>query len=105
MYRPNPSDDFPHLIFGLDGFAERRHRPDDVLGALAHELLLLKRVTWAEGPGAKRDHAEQRVVVIAINPNLICERCRHAATTPTSMAAIAVMRSVYLEAFRGDVGS
>jgi hypothetical protein len=102
MYRPNPSDDFPNLIFGLDGFAEGRHRPDDVLGALAHEPLLLKRVAWAETPGAKRDHPEQRVVVIAIDPNLIGEGCRHAATTTASMAAIAVVRSVYLETFGGE---
>jgi hypothetical protein len=71
MYRPNPSDDFPDIIISFEGFAEGWHRPDDVLGALAHEPLLLKRVAWAETPCAKRDHPEQRVVVIAINPNLI----------------------------------
>jgi hypothetical protein len=104
MYRPNPSDDFPNIIIGLDGFAEGRHRPDHVLGALAREPLLLKRVAWAETPCAKRDHPEQRVVVIAINPNLIGEGCRHATTTTASMAATAVVRSVYLETFGGDTG-
>jgi len=104
MYRPNPSDDFPHIIIGFEGFAEGRHRPDDVLGALAHEPLLLKRVAWAEAACAKRDHPEQRVVVIAINPNLIGEGRRHAATTTASMAAAAVVRSVYLETFGGDAG-
>ena len=104
MYRPNPSDDFPDLIIGLNGFAEGGHRPDDGLGALAHEPLLPERVAWAEATCAKRDHPEQRVVVIAINPNLIGERCRHAATTTASMAAIAVVRSVYLETFGGDAG-
>ena len=64
----------------------------------------LKRVAWAETPGAKRDHPEQRVVVIAINPNLIGEGCRHTATTTASMAAIAVMRSIYPETFGGDTG-
>jgi hypothetical protein len=51
---------------------------------------------------AKRDHPEQRVVMIAINPNLIGEGCRHTATTTASMAAIAVVRSVYLETFGGE---
>lgn len=102
MYRPNPSDDFPDIIIGLEGFAEGRHRPDDVLRALAHEPLFLKRVAWAETTGAKRDHPEQRIVVIAINPNLIGEGCRHTATTTASMAAIAVMRSIYPETFGGD---
>ena len=104
MYRPNPSDDFPDIIIGLEGFAERRHRPDDVLGALSHEPLFLKRVAWAETPGAKRDHPEQRIVIIAINPNLIREGCRHATTSTASMAAIAVMRSIYPETFGGDTG-
>ena len=104
MYRPNPSDDFPDIIIGLDGFAEGRHWPDDVLGALAHVALLLECVAWAEAACAKRDHPEQRVVVIAINPNLIGEGRRHAATTAASMAATAVVRSVYLETFGGDAG-
>ena len=104
MYRPNPSDDFPDVIIGLNGFAEGGHRPDDVLGALAHEPLLPERVAWAEATCAKRDHPKQRVVVIAINPNLIGEGCRHASTTTASMAAIAVVRSVYLETFGGDAG-
>jgi hypothetical protein len=102
--RPNPSDNFPDITIGLDGFAEGGHRPDHVLGALAHEPLLLKRVAWAETPGAKRDHPEQRVVVIAINPNLIGEGRRHAAAATASMAATAVVRSVYLETFGGDTG-
>ena len=55
-------------------------------------------------PCPKRDHPEQRVVVIAINPDLIGEGCRHASTTTASMAAIAVVRSVYLETFGGDAG-
>jgi hypothetical protein len=101
--RPNPSDNFPDITIGLDGLAEGRHRPNHVLGALAHEPLLLKRVAWAETAGAKRDHPEQRIVVIAINPNLIGEGCRHAATTTASMAATAVVRSVYLETFGGDI--
>src|SRR6476646_2765491 len=104
IYRPNPSDDFPDVIIGLNGFAEGGHRPDHVLGALAHEPLLPKRVAWAETPGAKRDHPEQRVVVIAINPNLIGEGCRHASATTSSMAATAVVRSVYLETFGSDAG-
>ena len=83
---------------------KERHRPDDVLGALAHKPLLLERVAWAEAACPKRDHPEQRVVVIAINPNLIGEGCRHSATTTASMAAIAVVRSVYLETFLGDAG-
>ena len=104
MYRPNPSDDFPEIIIGLEGFAEGRHRPDDVLRALAHEPLFLKRVAWAETTGAEGDHPEQRIVVIAINPNLIGQGCRHSATTTASMATIAVMRSVYPETFGGDTG-
>jgi hypothetical protein len=104
MNQPNPSDDFPDIIIGLNGFAEGRHRSDDVLGALAHEPLLLEYVAWAETPGAKRDHPEQRVVVFAINPNLIGEGCRHATTTAASMAATAVVRSVYLETFGSDTG-
>ena len=104
MNRPNPSDDFPDIIIGFEGFAEGRHRPDDVLGALAHVALFLECVAWAEAACAKRDHPEQRVVVIAINPNLIGEGRRHAATTTASMAAAAVVRSVYLETFGSDAG-
>ena len=56
----------------------------------------------AEAGCAKRDHPEQRVVVIAIDRNLMV-RCRNATTTTASMAAMAVVRSVYLETFGGDV--
>jgi hypothetical protein len=31
MYRPNPSDDFPDFIIGLEGFAEGRHLSADKL--------------------------------------------------------------------------
>jgi hypothetical protein len=39
VYRPNPGDDFPEVIIGFDGLAERRHRPDDCLGAFAGAYL------------------------------------------------------------------
>ena len=51
-----------------------RHWPDDVFGAIAHKALLLERIAWAETTRLKRNQPEQRVVVIAINPNLICPK-------------------------------
>ena len=97
VYRPNPGDDFPEVIIGFDGLAERRHRPDDSLGAFAVVTLLL------ELDGAKRDQPEQRIVSVAIDPNWIGKRRCHAAAATTSMAAVAVERHVYLMTFLGDV--
>lgn len=95
---------FPDLSVSLDDLAEGRHWPDDVFGALAHKALLLERIAWAEAASPKRDQPEQRVVVIAINPNLIGEGRRHSAATTASMAAIAVVSQVDLVTFLGDAG-
>ena len=99
VYRPNPGDDFPEVIIGFDGLTEGGHRPDDGLGAFAGVALPLERFA-----GAKRNQPEQRVVIVAIDPNWIGEgRCHASAATP-SMAAVAVERHVYLMTFLGDAG-
>jgi hypothetical protein len=104
IYRPNPGDDFPDLSVSLDDLAEGRHWPDDIFGALAHKALLLERIAWAETARPKRDQPEQRVVVIAINPNLIGEGRRHSSATTASMAATAVVSQVDFVTFLGDAG-
>ena len=102
MHRPKPGDDLPDLVVGLDDLAERRHRSHHVLGSLADEALLGEGVAGAEAAGAERDHAEQCVVVIAIDPDDVGQGRRHSAATAASVAAIAVMREIDLVTFLGD---
>src|SRR5262245_12533246 len=88
---PDPGDDFPDVVVRLEDLAEMRHRPDHVLRALAHEALLRKRIARAQASGAEGNHAEQRVVVVSVNPNFVGERRRHSAAATTAMTAVAVM--------------
>src|SRR6476660_6647304 len=104
IHRPDPGDDLPKVVIGLDNLAEGRHRPDYGLGALAFVAQLPERIAGTKLTCAKRDEPEQRVVVIAIDPNLIGKGRRHAAAAPTSMAAIAACSHVLAMAFLGDAG-
>jgi hypothetical protein len=99
IYRPNPGNDFPEVIIGFDGLAEGGHRPDDGLGAFAGVTLPFERFA-----GAKCNQPEQRVVIVAIDPNWIGEGRCHASAATTSMAAIAVERHVDLMTVFGDAG-
>jgi hypothetical protein len=36
----DPGDDLPDIVVGLENFAERRHRSDDVLGTVPSENLI-----------------------------------------------------------------
>ena len=92
MLGPDPGDDFPDVIFPRDDLTKGGHRPNNILGAFAHEALLLEGVPGAETSGAECDEAEQGVIVAAVDPNLIGERCRHPPSTTTAMTPAAVIR-------------
>ena len=98
VHRPDPGDDLPQIVVGLHDGAHRRHRPDHVLRALAAIALLLQLV------GAERDQAEQRVVVLAVDPDLIGEGRAHAAAAGAAVTAIAAGGHEFLVAFFGDLG-
>jgi hypothetical protein len=102
LYRPDPGDDLPDVIIGLEDLAERWHRPDDDFRTLANETLLLERVAGTEATCAKRDQPEQGVIVIPIDPNRIGKWRCHGATATPAVAAIAVVRQVDLVIFFGD---
>jgi len=63
----DPGDDLPDIVVGLENFAERRHRSDDVLGTLAHEALLFECISRTKRARAERDDAEQGVVSVAVD--------------------------------------
>jgi hypothetical protein len=92
ILRPDPGDDFPDVIFPRYDLTIGGHRPNNILGSFAHEALLLKGVPGAKTSGAERDEAEQSVIIAPVDPNLVCERCRHAPSTTTAMTPAAVVR-------------
>ena len=69
MLRPDPGDDFPDVILRRDDLTIGGHRPNNILGAFAHEALFLEGVPRAETSGAKCDQAEQGVIIAAVDPN------------------------------------
>src|SRR4029079_13592452 len=92
MLRPDPSDDFPDVILRRDDLTIGGHRPNNSLGAFAHEAFFLEGVPRTETSGAECDQAEQGVIIAAVDPNLIGQRCRHSPTTPAPMTPAAVVR-------------
>jgi hypothetical protein len=102
ILRPDPGDDFPDVILGRDDLTIGGHRPNNILGAFAHEALLLEGVPWAETSGAECDQAEQGVIIAAIDPNLVGERCCHSSTATTAMTPAAVVRAINISALLGN---
>ena len=91
ILRPDPGDDFPNGILGRDDLTKGGHRPNNILGAFAHESLLLEGVPGAETAGAECNEAKQGIIIAAVDPNFVGERCRHSSTATTAMTPAAVV--------------
>ena len=63
MLGPDPSNDTPDVILGPDDLTIGGHGPDNILGSLAHEALLLEGVARARLPGAECDQTEQGIII------------------------------------------
>src|ERR1700675_4361578 len=70
---------FPQIVRALDDGAERRHRPDHVLSALAGIAELLQFVA------AENDESKQRVVITAVDPDVVGQGGTHAAAAAAAM--------------------
>ena len=89
--RSYPSNDLPKVVIGFDDVSEVRHRPDYSFGTPSSVAQLPKRIAGTQFTCAKGNQPEQGVVVIAVDPNWICQRCGHPAPAPTAVAAIAAI--------------
>ena len=96
VHRPDPGDDLPQIVVRFYDTAHLRHRPDHGLRSDAAIALLLQLVT------SERDQAEQRVVVLAIDPDLVGQGRSHAAAASTAVAPVAPGGREFLMAFLGD---
>src|SRR5690242_20952775 len=96
VFRTHERQDLPELVARLDQCAERRHRADHVLAAVAAVARFLQLV------GAERDEAEQRVVVTLIDPHVVGQRRTHAAAATTAVATVAAVAEENLLALRDD---
>src|SRR4029077_19414143 len=85
ILRSDPGDDFPDVILGRDDVTIGGHRPNNILGAFAHEALPLEGGPWAETSGAECDQADQGVIIATVDPTFIGERRRHSPTTSAAM--------------------
>ena len=104
MLRPDPGDDFPDVILGVDDLTKGGHRPDDILGSFPYEALLLEGVARAQASGAECDQTEQGIVVAPVDPNLIGERCRHSPATSTAVTSAAIVGLKQFAPPLGDAG-
>ena len=102
MLGPDPGDDFPEVVLGGDDLAIGGHRPDNVLGSSPHEALLLEGIAGAQTSAAERDQTEQRIVIAAVDPNLIGQRRRHSAATSTAVTSAAIVGLKYFAPLLGD---
>src|SRR5262245_61530814 len=83
VHRPDPRDDLPQIVGGLDDAAKGRHGSHHDLGldALITRLAQIHR--------AERDQPEQGVVVRTIDPRVVSERHAHATAAAAAMTAVA----------------
>src|SRR5262249_17767769 len=98
VHRADPGDDLPQVVVALHHAAHGRHRPNNVLGALAAIALLLQPVA------AERDQAKQSVVVLAVDPDLVGQGRAHATTAATAVTAIAAGAHEFLVTLIGHLG-
>src|SRR5262245_39204493 len=98
VHRPDPGDDLPQIVGGLDDAAEGRHGSN-------YDLLLDPLITrLAQIDRAERDQPEQGVVVRTVDPRVVRERHAHAAAATTAMTAVAAEGAISLVARIGYLG-
>src|SRR6202795_2084002 len=84
---------FPKIIRILDDGAEWRHRPDDIFPAYTGIAQLLQFVA------AEDDEPKQRVVITAVDPDIVGQRGANAAAAAAAVATAARIAQQELSTF------